>query len=64
MNMIGARVLILTGDFAGCEGMCLGEQNTDGAWPVSPGNSDAILTLRYKKDFGLLIDLSNHPRRN
>ena len=38
-RMEGARVLILTGRFKGEEGVCLGETNRPGLWPISPDSS-------------------------
>jgi hypothetical protein len=32
--MAGARVIILGGEFAGREGVCLGETQDDGLWAV------------------------------
>jgi hypothetical protein len=46
-----ARVLILTGEFRGNDGLCLGR--ADGLWAVLP-----------EKDFRLLVDLSSNPTRN
>ena len=59
----GARVLILTGTAAGNEGTCLGKAD-NGAWAISPDESNAILELRYPDEFGLLINLSTDPERN
>jgi hypothetical protein len=60
----GARVIILYGEFAGQEGVCLGETEEGGLWAVSPDGSDAIVPLAFEKDFGLLVDLSAYPERN
>jgi hypothetical protein len=62
--MQGARVLILTGNFQGQEGVCLGKAVTRGLWAVSPDGSDEILCLIFEKDFGRLMDLSGNPRLN
>ena len=62
--MHGARVLILTGEHKGRQGVCLGEANRAESWAISPDNSDEILPLAFEKDFGLLIDLSGNPERN
>jgi hypothetical protein len=62
--MTGARVLILEGEFAGSEDVCVGEQKADGSWPISLDNSDTILALRCEREFGLLVDLSADPDRN
>lgn len=60
----GARVLILTGQFKGQEGVCLGKGSADNLWAVSPDCTDEILSLVFEKDFGLLVDLSSDPTRN
>ena len=59
----GTRVLILTGDFQGREGVCLGRV-ADGRWAISPDDSVEILSLAFEKDFGLLVELSSDPTRN
>jgi hypothetical protein len=64
-KMQGARVLILTGEFQGQEGVCLGKAAQGaGLWAISPDNSDKILSLGFERDFGLLIDLSANPQLN
>jgi hypothetical protein len=60
----GARVLILSGQFKGQEGVCLGKGSADDLWAVSPDCADEILSLVFEKDFGLLVDLSSDPTRN
>lgn len=50
----GARVLVLRGQFAGHEGVCLGEAASAGLWAISPDTSSEILALRFEEDFGLL----------
>ena len=62
--MQGARVLILTGEHKGGEGLCLGEADRVGLWAISPDDSDEILSLAFEKDFGLLVGLSANPERN
>ena len=62
--MEGARVLILTGEHKGEQGVCLGEADRIGLWAVSPDRSDEIVHLRFEDDFSLLIDLSSDPARN
>jgi hypothetical protein len=62
--MQGARVFILTGQYKGEQGICLGEDGTSGLWAISPDASDEILSLAFEKDFGLLVDLSAKPERN
>jgi hypothetical protein len=61
--MQGARVLILSGEFKGDEGICLGEDKR-GRWAVSPDRSDEILSLMPDSEFALVIDLSADPARN
>jgi hypothetical protein len=61
--MQGSRVLILSGEFKGDEGICLGPES-NAQWAVSPDDSDEILSLVRDRDFGLLIDLSADPVRN
>jgi hypothetical protein len=63
-KMEGARVLILTGQHKGKQGVCVGEAKEAGLWAISPDNNDEILSLAFEKDFGLLIDLSSDPTRN
>jgi hypothetical protein len=60
--MQGARVLILTGQFEGEEGICLGECDLDHS-AVSPDSGDEILSLT-EREFALLIDLSADPESN
>lgn len=62
--MQGARVLILTGEHKGEQGVCLGEADRAGLWAISPDGSDKILSLVFEKDFGLLVDLSANPELN
>jgi hypothetical protein len=63
-EMQGARVLILTGEHKGEQGVCLGEADRVGLWAISPDDSDEILSLALEKDFGLLVDLSANPQLN
>ena len=62
-KMESARVLIVSGDFQGQQGVCLGEA-ADGLWAISPDESDELLSLAFEKDFGLLLDLSANPKVN
>ncbi len=62
--MEGARVLILQGDFAGAEGVCLGPTETGHKFAVAPDSSDRILPLKFETEFGLLADLSSEPSNN
>jgi hypothetical protein len=63
-DMEGARVLILSGEHKGEEGVCLGQADRAGFWPISPDGSDEILSLVFEKDFGFCVDLSSDPTRN
>jgi hypothetical protein len=63
-EMQGAPVIILTGEFKGEEGVCLGKSGDGQGWAVSPVRSEKILTLAFEKDFGLLVDLSANPSSN
>jgi hypothetical protein len=63
-KMEGARVLILTGQHKGEEGVCLGQADRAGLWVISPDRSDEILCLAFEKDFGLCVDLSSDPTRD
>lgn len=60
----GARILILTGEWAGHEGICLGRAATGTRHAVSPDESNAVLMLEFEKEFGLLMDLSSDPSAN
>lgn len=62
-NFEGARILITSGPYRGCEGVCLGKSQ-NGTWAVSPVGSDKVVDLRFEDDFSLLIDLSADPVRN
>lgn len=63
-DLQGAKILILTGDWAGHEGICLGKAADGIRYAVSPHESDQILQLVLDQDFGLLVDLSNDPKLN
>lgn len=62
--MQGACVLVLSREFKGAEGVCLGKENSSNRWAASPNGGDEILSLAFESDFALLIDLSANPRRN
>jgi hypothetical protein len=49
----GARVVLLTGKFRGCQGVCLGKDARGSSWAVSPDGSDEILSLVFEDDFDL-----------
>jgi hypothetical protein len=63
-DLEGARVLILKGHSAGNEGVCLGRAADGKSWAISPDQSGEILMLQFRKDFGLVIDLSSDPHKN
>lgn len=63
-SLDGHRILILAGDHAGEEGICLGRINGTNRWAVSPDASTAILELRFEDEFALLLDLSAISSRN
>ena len=60
----GARILILKGQFAGEQGVCLGFTADGKQWAISPDSSDEIVPMKYEVDFALLTDLSVQPQRN
>jgi hypothetical protein len=62
-SMQSSRVLILSGQFKGEEGICLGEEKND-RWAVSPDGSDEIVSLVRDREFALLVDLSGEALRN
>ncbi|HUK81518.1 MAG TPA: hypothetical protein VLZ12_02695 [Verrucomicrobiae bacterium] len=63
-DFTGSRVLILTGRYAGREGVCSGKSADGERWAISPDGSDEILRLVFEKEFGLLVDLSANPEDN
>jgi len=50
------HVIILTGEFAGQEGFCLGPAGGNGLFAVTPNSSPRVLRLRFDEDFGILIN--------
>lgn len=60
----GQRILIVAGNHAGQEGVCLGKSAEGDKWAVTPDDSSEILELIFEKEFGLLLDMSGNPRRN
>lgn len=61
----GKPVLILAGEFAGQEGVCLGPVTAaEGVWAVSPDSSVRIVNLRYKGEFGVLVNQGQVPGGN
>ena len=60
----GKPVIILTGEFAGEEGVCLGPTADGKSWAVSPDCSDRILNLQFDRDFGILMNKGQAPGNN
>ena len=61
----GKTVLIIGGEFAGEEGVCLGHApDTQDLWAVSPDTSDRIVKLRFDAEFGLLLNPGQEPGEN
>ena len=63
-DFAGCRVIIIAGESAGEEGVCVGKSADGIRWAISPEDSDEILQLLFEKDFGLLMDLSADPERD
>ena len=63
-DLSGSRILILAGEFQGQEGVCLGPGADHEIWAVSPDDSNAILHLKFEKEFALLIDMSGKGENN
>lgn len=51
----GHRVIILSGRYAGQEGVCLGRSSGGSQWMVSPDETDEVIAMEFDKDFGILI---------
>lgn len=65
VNPQDRNVIILTGEFAGEEGICLGPaSDRPGWWAVSPHASNKVLTLKLGDDFGILLNSGQEPGRN
>lgn len=61
----GLTVIILSGEFAGEEGTCLGPvPDQPDLWAVSPLSSDRILNLRFEEGFGVVLNPDQEPGRN
>jgi hypothetical protein len=61
----GHSVIILAGEFAGKEGVCLGPvPDGSGLWAVSPHSSDRIVNLKFDEEFGVLINPGQEAGRN
>jgi hypothetical protein len=63
-DLSGCRILIVSGKFAGQEGVCLGRAADGKKWSVSPDDSNAIFNLTFEDEFGLLLDMSGDARTN
>lgn len=61
-SLDGHRILILTGEHVGEEGICLGKIAGTNRWAVSPDSSTAILELHFEDEFALLLNLSKGPK--
>lgn len=51
----GCRVIILEGQYAGQEGVCLGPASEGVKWMVSPDSSNEIVPLIFEEEFGILV---------
>jgi len=65
LDPTGHTVLIIAGEHAGLEGICLGKA-TDGSdrWAVSPDGSDKVLYLVFDKEFGVLLNPSQEAGKS
>ena len=62
LDPTGMAILIVEGEFAGEEGICLGRSlNGSGLWAVTPNSSDRVVDLRFDEQFGVLIDSRQTP---
>lgn len=61
---IQSYILIVAGDLAGKEGVCLGPAAESGKWAVSPDGFTEILSLTFESEFGLVLDASAGGSRN
>jgi len=61
----GRDVIILAGEFAGEEGVCLGRaQDGSGLWAVSADSSSRVVNLKFPEEFGVLVNRGQEPGRN
>jgi len=61
----GHNVIILAGEFAGEEGVCLGRApDAADLWAVSPHSSSRIVNLKFDEEFGVLINRGQEPGKN
>lgn len=51
----GQRVIILAGQYAGQEGVCLGSATGSSKWMVSPDGTNEILPMEFDREFGILV---------
>lgn len=55
----GCRVIIVEGEYAGQEGVCLGPASDSTKWMVSPDSTNEIVPLIFEKEFGILVSRDN-----
>lgn len=61
----GLSVIILSGEYAGEEGVCLGRTiDSKDLWAVSPNASERVLNLHFDAEFVVLINRNQKPGRN
>lgn len=60
----GKNVIIIAGEYAGQEGVCLGTSGEAGVFAVSPHSSTGILRLKFDEEFGILINRGQIAGRN
>ena len=60
----GKTVLILVGEFAGEEGICLGRAADGKRWAVSPKSADRIVEMEFEREFGLLLNPGQELGKN
>jgi hypothetical protein len=64
-NLSGKTVLIIGGEFAGEEGVCLGPaSDAKDLWAVSPHSSNRVINLKFSEEFGVLINPGQSSGRN
>jgi len=63
-NLTSTRVIVLVGQYAGREGICVGKSADGKRWAISPDGTNEIVQLVFEKEFGLLVDLSDDPKKN
>jgi len=65
INPSGQTVIIIAGEFAGEQGVCLGRATGEkDLWAVSPSSSDRIVNLRFDEEFGVLINPGQDSSKN